>query len=88
MRAKGKGEGSERETEFKWIKPVCPKSFVSCHLPGVTFTAVFCVPGDLALGPLQSQHGAFCLLGISLSSWKRVQKPNPQDRETPLISLL
>lgn len=68
MRAKRRGEGSERETELKWIKPVCPKSFVSCHLPGVTFTAAFCVPGDLARGPLQSQHGASCLLGIFLSS--------------------
>lgn len=88
MRAKGKGEGSERETEFKWIKPVCPKSFVSCYLPGVTFTAVFCVPEDLARGPLQSQHEALHLLGISLSSWKRVQEPNTQDRETPLVSLM
>lgn len=68
MRAKGKGEGSERETDFKWIKAVCPKSFVSCHLPGVTFTAVFRVAGDLGLGSLQSQHGALHLLGISLST--------------------
>lgn len=30
--------------------------FVSCHLPGVTFTAVFCGAEGLASGSLQSQQ--------------------------------
>lgn len=61
--------------------------FVSCHLPGVTFTAVFCVAQGLASGSLQSQHGALHLRGISQSSWRGARQPVPQDRETLLIFL-
>lgn len=83
----GEGKEAREKLSLNGLSLSCLKSFVSCHLPGVTFTAVFCVAGDMVLGSLQSEHGVLHLLGISLISWKRVGEPNPQDSETPLTSL-